>query len=96
MSVIVYGPAACGKTRNAEALKQAAGCKSVIDGFWQPKYRPAEYWDDAGHCHSRIPASTLILTNMDSKQAAACACKMGIERVLSFADAMRLEQEPGK
>lgn len=35
MSVIIYGPQGCGKTRNAEALRKAFGCDEVVDG-WEP------------------------------------------------------------
>ncbi len=31
-SIIVYGPQGCGKTRNAEKIRAALGCKCVIEG----------------------------------------------------------------
>lgn len=30
--VLVYGPPACGKTRNAAALAKAFGCPHIVDG----------------------------------------------------------------
>lgn len=32
MSVNVYGPAGCGKSHHAEALKKRFGCKRIRDG----------------------------------------------------------------
>lgn len=32
-TVIVWGPAGCGKTRNAELLKARLGCSSIVDNF---------------------------------------------------------------
>lgn len=55
MSVIIYGPQGCGKTRNAEALMKRFGLHHLIDGedddgnTWLPGYP--------------VPADTLILTN---------------------------------
>lgn len=35
MITVIHGPAGCGKTRNAEALKRAFGCRRIVDG-WEP------------------------------------------------------------
>lgn len=32
-SVVVYGPQACGKTRNAEAMRQAFGLDVIVDDW---------------------------------------------------------------
>ena len=32
-TVIVYGPQACGKTRNSEALKRHFGCNCIVDDW---------------------------------------------------------------
>lgn len=32
-TVIVYGPQACGKTRNSEALKRHFGCDRIVDDW---------------------------------------------------------------
>ncbi|MDI3489602.1 MAG: hypothetical protein PWP11_879 [Thauera sp.] len=32
-TVIVYGPQACGKTRNGEALKRHFGCNRIVDDW---------------------------------------------------------------
>lgn len=34
MGCIVYGPPACGKTRNSEAIRKFVGAKEVIDDVW--------------------------------------------------------------
>lgn len=48
-SVVVHGPQACGKTRNAEALRKHYGLTSILDD-WNP--------------HERLPLrDTLVLTN---------------------------------
>lgn len=48
-SLIVYGPMMCGKTRNAEKMRESFGLDRIIDD-----------WD----CRSRVPlVGALILTN---------------------------------
>lgn len=46
-SVIVYGPRGCGKTRNAEALRKAYRCASIVD--------------EAGDCYPRGQVNALLL-----------------------------------
>lgn len=62
MVYFVYGPPRSGKTRNKEALRKRLGCSSVIDGLrpWKSGY----FRDDSGVMHLKVPASTLVLTNM--------------------------------
>jgi len=48
MSVIVHGPQACGKTRNARALAAALGCNKILDD-----------WDG----RTPIPHGALVLTS---------------------------------
>jgi hypothetical protein len=48
-SVIVYGPKACGKTRNAELLRRHLGLEHVLDDWYS---------------HQRVPPfNTLVLTS---------------------------------
>lgn len=49
LSVIVYGPQACGKTRNAERLRKGFGLDRVIDD-----------WDGRSEAPER---GALVLTN---------------------------------
>ncbi|AEH88166.1 hypothetical protein [Mesorhizobium opportunistum] len=46
-TTIVFGPMACGKTRNAEALRRHFGCDRVVDE-----------WDG----RKRLPENSLALT----------------------------------
>jgi len=55
-SVIIYGPQACGKTRNADKLRAAFGLNLVIDDW------------DGREPFSAV--GTLVLTN--DEQAAKC------------------------
>lgn len=47
-SVIVHGPMACGKTRNAERIRAYLGCDCVVDD-----------WDG----REKLPPNSLALTN---------------------------------
>ncbi|WP_217476584.1 hypothetical protein [Stutzerimonas stutzeri] len=50
-SYLVYGPKACGKTRNANAIASALGLKNILDD-WEPgMHAPAK--------------DTLVLTNSE-------------------------------
>ena len=51
MSIVIHGPQACGKTRNAVALAKHFGCSSIIDD-----------WRGAP-----LPANALALTNVPPK-----------------------------
>lgn len=33
-TILIFGPAGCGKTHNAERLRQHFGCTGVIDPWW--------------------------------------------------------------
>ena len=46
MTVIVYGPPACGKTRNARKLARHFGVKKIVDNWW-----PAEHALTPGALH---------------------------------------------
>jgi len=35
-TIIIYGPMACGKTRNADALRKHYGCIGIVDDFPYP------------------------------------------------------------
>lgn len=50
MSVIIHGPQACGKTRNAKAFADAFACKRIVDD-----------WDG----RSNVPSGSLALTNIE-------------------------------
>lgn len=39
MSIVIYGPQGCGKTKNAEKLREYFECDSVIDGAFPTHYR---------------------------------------------------------
>lgn len=51
MSMIVYGPKACGKTRNAQRIAKHLGYTKIVDD-WHPGLK--------------LPSGTLALTNDDS------------------------------
>ncbi|MEQ3678949.1 hypothetical protein [Pseudophaeobacter sp.] len=56
-TVIVHGPAGCGKTHHSKDLARALGCGEVIDG-----------WGDLGRSNGFLPPVTpgaLHLTNVD-------------------------------
>lgn len=36
MSIIIYGPQGCGKSRHAEALARHFGCRHIVDGIIDP------------------------------------------------------------
>ncbi|KEZ00641.1 hypothetical protein AI27_05600 [Sphingomonas sp. BHC-A] len=50
--VIVFGAAGCGKSRNAELLRQMLGCSKIVDS-WEPGQRLV---DGALHltCHPAV------------------------------------------
>ena len=49
-TIIVFGPPGCGKTRNAEMLRQHFRCREIVDG-----------WDG----DSPLPPDSLALTVVD-------------------------------
>lgn len=59
MSIIVFGPPGCGKTRNAELLRQYFCCETVVDADFDPypisKKQVKEFLD----------GTILFLTNID-------------------------------
>ena len=55
-TVLIHGPQACGKTRNAQALAAHFGCSSVVDD-WNGR--------------DPIAAGSLVLTNRDDWKAHA-------------------------
>jgi len=77
MSVIIFGPAGCGKTKNAEILRKHFKCKKIVDGA----------------CFSDFNKNTncLYLTNEPVPESNHKDMKNGLNRrVISFNDAMRL------
>lgn len=56
MSVIIYGPQGCGKTRNAEALAKHFGLNHIID---DGEDENGNSW----HPGDPVPDDTLVLTN---------------------------------
>ena len=52
MTLIVYGPRGCGKTKNAEALAKHFGCSRILDD-WNGR--------------DRFEGGTLALTNLDPR-----------------------------
>ena len=56
-TIVVHGPAGCGKTHHSKDLARALGCREVIDG-----------WADMGLSNGFLPPVTpgaLHLTNID-------------------------------
>lgn len=43
-AVIIYGPPACGKTQNSQALAKLYNCTKVIDEPWDPQDGVYEDW----------------------------------------------------
>lgn len=75
--VVIYGPAACGKTRNKGKLAKAFGCRNIVDGASLHEIKVSI---------ERSTVKTLYLTNEINHQH-------GVERrraeVVEFHDAMR-------
>lgn len=69
MSKIVYGPQACGKTRNAATLAAHFGLSHVVDD-WQPG--------------DEVPPDTLVLTNVDMAGADGAVCFADLAKHLSI------------
>lgn len=74
MNIVIYGPQGCGKTRNAEAIKQYFGADFVIDSddlnrfTERPKlmhHRTAS--DDTNIADQHSEKVIVILTNDESK-----------------------------
>ena len=53
LPLVIYGPQACGKTRNAERLKRAFGARRVVDE-WVPG--------------DPLPPDAIALTNCDGDE----------------------------
>jgi len=53
-NVVVHGPMACGKTRNAQALKRHFGLQHVVDDYY-PMFKAPK-------------SDTLILTNVEMEE----------------------------
>ncbi|MEN5207996.1 hypothetical protein ABE493_07720 [Stenotrophomonas terrae] len=70
-SIIVYGPHACGKTRNAVALARHFGLSKILDD------------QDADRIPSGISVDTLVLTNSDLNGTA----HLGLIRCMPYARA---------
>lgn len=94
MITIVYGPQACGKTRNKNALAAHFGHSTVIDGAY-PFKRKAKFTDDQGITHQKLPFDSLILTNMSYDECVVFAALSDHKvTILSFADAMIRVSQP--
>lgn len=61
MSIIVYGPPGCGKTTNAEKLRQYFCCETVVDADFDP------YPISHHQVMEFLKGSILFLTNIDPK-----------------------------
>jgi hypothetical protein len=67
-SVIVFGPAGCGKTRHAQQLKQHLGMQNVVDDWVY---------------HDPLPPNTLVLTN-DPRVNADTACAVAFSSLVAL------------
>jgi len=89
ITVIVYGPAGCGKTTNAEALRAKYGCAKVVDGFYPMIPSATSFLTDGGdYLNIHALRGALILTNMDPDALAPWALKLHAIAI-PFASAMR-------
>lgn len=61
MSIIVYGPPGCGKTLNAEKLRQYFCCETVVDADFDP------YPISKKQVKEFLEGDILFLTNIDPK-----------------------------
>ncbi|MFG6514456.1 hypothetical protein ACGYKD_11675 [Sulfitobacter sp. TB366] len=84
--ILIHGPAACGKTRNAEALKSHYGARQIVDGFY-PDRRAGGFFTDNGPAPASL-AGAVILTNLGRDEARRVAERLGA-RCLSFDHAKR-------
>lgn len=55
-TILIHGPKACGKTRNAQALAAHFGCSRIVDD-WNGR--------------DRVAPGALVLTNVDDWKASA-------------------------
>jgi len=90
---IVYGPGACGKTRNKSKLAKHYAAAICIDGFSAKNNRLKEFRDDSNRkldlseLSEDQDAGILILTNMPEPIAQKVASKLNAG-CTSFAKAM--------
>lgn len=84
--ILIYGPPACGKTRNAQAFKSHYGASQIVDGF-NPIGRTGEFSTDNGPAPASL-AGAVILTNLGRDEARKVAERLGA-RCLSFDHAKR-------
>ena len=77
LSTIVYGPMACGKTRNADKMLKKFRHKQIVDD-WIPRLS------------ANIPPNSLILTNLDPVEIHKGMKKYGLAaKVVAYEDVMR-------
>lgn len=75
--ILIHGPAACGKTRNAEALRRFYAADTVVDGFYPMSNRLKKFHTDQGNIAPENLAGALILTNAAPRLAARIAERIG-------------------
>lgn len=80
MSVIVYGPQGCGKTKNAEALRTLFKCDRVIDDGKNP-YPKSNKQDE------KFKAGNDLFLTCEEPPA---RCLGAERRIMSYENAMRL------
>lgn len=83
MSIIIYGPQACGKTRNAEKLRSHFKMDEVADTDATCGADP--YPISAKQVAEFKRGKILFLTNIDPR---GNACNLHSRRVISFSEAM--------
>lgn len=91
---IVCGPEGCGKTTNAEIIRQSLGCEKVIDGMCPSTHSNVVFYSEScREYYDRFPDNTLVLTSMTIHDVLEFIDRIGhlghgVE-VLSFDDVMR-------
>ncbi|WP_024588824.1 hypothetical protein [Aliihoeflea sp. 2WW] len=90
MTVIVFGPQQCGKTRNAQKLQSLFGCEHLVDGLKPTTTHGNAFMTDDGRILREIPASSLVLSNMPLSDCHRFADKLGCDKLISYAAAMEL------
>ena len=85
-TILLHGPAGCGKTYNATPLKLHYGARVIVDGFYPETNRMTRFRTDNGPAPKELDGA-LILTNLPQRVAKKVAKRINADCV-AFADAM--------
>lgn len=92
MIQVVFGPPACGKTRNKLAIAKFLGVSrnEIVDGCY-PLGKTSKYSDDSGrHIDVGIHSNSLIFTNMTRAEVEHFATRTpNVIKVMEFASLKR-------